>query len=335
MCDSRKHFPYTWLFTFSSGVNGIESSMDTNKSKPITKLISALILLAAVGFAVFYLLRNNTLAQLSNVHFNLIYLLSSFIIAYAGTLLGAIPIWRQILDKNGVHQTIQKDIRIYCYSTLGSVLPGRIWTVASRVTLYQQLDGSGLNVTAASLLENVIVGIAAFILYVMITIIQPDISLWAAQPWIGYIIVSGSLILIHPRIFQHILSFLLKMVRPGKTLPVGSYQIGDLLRWLFFEAIVTLLGGISIFMLLGSILPVSMQLLIPIIAAWAAGVSVGTLFFWLPGSMVLRDGAMVIILSPFISPASAILFVVMMRIWIIVSVLLLAGLVWLFLGRKR
>jgi hypothetical protein len=309
--------------------------MDSKKLKSITKLISGLILFAAVGFALYLLIKGNTLAQLSKVRFNPNYLLLSFIIAYAGTLFGAIPAWRQILMKNGVHQPIQKDVCIYCYSTLGSVLPGRIWTVASRATFYQQLNGSGLTVTLASILENVVVGIAAFIMYTVITIIQPQISLWADHPWIGYCIAVGSMILIHPKIFQRIISFLLKLVRPGKTLPVGNYQVGDLLRWILFEAVVTFLGGISIFVLLESVLPVSFQLLIPILAAWAAGVSIGTLFFWLPGSLVLRDGAMVIILSSYLTPTTAILFVVIMRIWVILSVLLLAGLVWLLLDRNK
>jgi hypothetical protein len=302
--------------------------------KTVSKIISAIILVAAVSYALFVIFRASSLIELSKVHFKPVYLLLSFLIAYAGTLLGAIPTWRQILAKNGVHQNLRKDISIYCYSVLGSILPGSIWNIAGRATLYQQLNDNGLTATLASILEAIIVGIAAFIIYTGSTIFDPRLSLWADRPWIGVCIVLASMFLVHPKIFQRMLSIFLRWVRPGKAFTIGSYQVSDLLRWLLYEVIVTIVGGIAIFMLLESILPVSTGLLIPVISAWAASVAVGTLFIWLPGSPVLRDGAMAIILAPFISTANAILFVIILRIWIIVSLLLLAGLVWLLLDRK-
>jgi hypothetical protein len=308
--------------------------MNPIQSKSVSKLISVIILVAAIGIALFLLTKDNTLTQLSMIHFSPIFLLLSFIIAYAGNLLGAIPVWRQILKKNGVQQTIRQDICIYCYSSLGSLIPGQIWTIAGRAALYQQLNVSGFIVTASGILEFFVVGIASFIVYSGIAFLKPHISIWAARPWIGLFIILGSMVLIHPRILQHLISMSRKWIKPERELLVGNYRVIDLVRWLLYEMIVIIIGGISIFLLLKSILPVSIELLIPVIATWAAGVAVGTLFFWLPGSPVLRDGTMAIILAMFISPASAILFVGLVRIWLIISLLLLAGMVWLLLDRK-
>ncbi len=312
----------------------ITDRIRTLNFKTISRAASVLIIAGAVAYALFVIIRGRSYVEISKVHFQPVYLIISFLIAYSGTLFGAIPVWRQILAKIGVHQSLQTDICIYTYSALGSILPGSIWTIAGRATLYHQSDQKGLTATLASILEVIIVGIAGFILYTITTIIDPRLGLWASHPWIGIVIILASLTLIHPKVFRPLTLFFLRKIKKEEAAPVGNYRIRDLSLWVAFEIAVTIVGGVSIFALLKSILPVSWDLLIPVISAWAASVTVGTVFLWLPGSPVLRDGAMAIILSVFISPANAILFVVILRVWIIVSIMLLAALIWLLLDRS-
>ena len=294
----------------------------------LNKLFSRLIILVAIGFAVYLLLQDNALSELTKLRINIYSLLGSFLISYFGIFIGAIPAWRKIIQQQGIRQTYWNDAKIYCYSALGTVLPGRIWTIAGRASFYQQHGFSSIVVTISSILENTIIGIAAFLIYIIATIIQPQIGIWAEYPIIGILIILACLPLIHPAVFQRMMNSILRRMKK-ETPPENRYTSSQLIQWFTIEVVVTIVGGISIYALLDSIRPTTTEFLLPIIAAWAAGVAVGNLFFWLPGTPIFRDGAMFVALTPYTSSTQALIFVAYVRIWAIVSLLSLAGLVYL------
>jgi glycosyltransferase 2 family protein len=304
----------------------------SNKTARLGRIISLLTMPLLVGAAVFLLVRDSQ--QLAEIEFQLNPwpILLSFMVQCAGILV-AIPIWRQILLAHQLRFPLHEDIRIYCYSLLGSVVPGRIWTILGRASLYRQLGGQSLPVLAASLMETVITGIASMGLYALLTILQPEISLWN-NPTLSLLIALAMFALIHPRIFKGVLNWL--FARTRQVVPEQiQYTYWRLMAWVGVEMLVVLLGGFSMYLLLASFTPVSLTYLVPIMAAWAAGVAAGTLFFWMPGTPLLRDGAVVIALSPLLPLAITVAFVVLIRIWTIVSLLLITGLVWLLVDRPN
>jgi hypothetical protein len=309
--------------------------MEKIASIPLSKIVSSFIILSAIGFAIYILIRDDIFIEISKLEFNFGPLLVSFFLAFIGTFLVAIPVWRKILIIHNVRLKYQDDAQIYSYSALGTLLPGRIWTMAGRAALYKQRNQSALKVTVASIMESIIIGVSALILFSGIAIVRPEISLWESKPFVGIGIILGCIFLIHPRIFKHILAIALRFSDKQNSSILNNYKLSDLYTWLLFEILVICFGGLAIYALLMSIQPsTSLDLLLPVIAAWAAGVAVGNLLFLLPGTPIFRDGAMVIALTPFMPLASAILFTGLVRIWTIVSLLLFAGISWLLFNRN-
>jgi len=60
----------------------------------------------------------------------------------------------------------------------------------------------------------------------------------------------------------------------------------------------------------------------------------GNLFFWIPATSIIRDGAMTFILMQFLPASVAILFVLLVRVWTIGSILMVTALAWLLLRRS-
>ena len=295
------------------------------------KIASALFIPTTVGIAIFLLIRDSIQLPINSIHLNIPLILLSFIVECAGLLI-AIPIWRQILVSFDIKSLLRDDIRIYCYSALGAVLPGSIWTIAGRTLLYQKIGAKGFPVTSASLTETLIVGVAAMGVYLFSTFLRPEISL-IKRPELGIIFSVLALLFIHPRVFNSTSNWLLKRTQKESSYQHIEYGFATLAFWLFFEIIVVIIGGLAAFILLKSLLPVSIDLLLPMIVSWAAAVAVGNLFFWIPGTPLLRDGAMVIALTTELSLPLALIIVALIRIWTIGSLLTLASLVWLFIDR--
>jgi hypothetical protein len=98
--------------------------------------------------------------------------------------------------------------------------------------------------------------------------------------------------------------------------------------WIGLEALVTVIGRVA-YVLLG-FATVPGWMVIQIIEVWAIAVVAGNLFFWLPGTSILRDGIFIIALTQVMSLPTAIVFTLLARLWTIVSLLILATFVWIF-----
>ena len=315
---------------------GQTTSLPTvHRRKPsFIKLASSSLLVLAIGFIIYILLRDGGKILEQRFRFNPGLLALSFIIECSGLLI-AIPVWRSLLSCYAIHRPLRDDVRIYSYSLLALVLPGGIWNIVSRSVSYQRLGESGLSVATASVVETLIIGVAAAGLYSITTVLQPAISFWN-NPWIGLLLSLMTLSLLQPRIFHRIANWVLRKVNRGESFPETTFSFRQILLWIGLEMSVLAIGGTAVFLLLASITPMSQvyisSTIISVIAAWAAGTSAGSLLFWLPGTPVLRDGAMVLALAPGLTLPMAVVFVLLVRLWSLVSLLVWAGLVWVFMN---
>ncbi|HKZ87474.1 MAG TPA: hypothetical protein VJ793_27930 [Anaerolineae bacterium] len=293
------------------------------------RFASATMLAIAIGVAVVLLARGGSsiLKQSAAIDVRLVIL--SFVIECSGLLI-AVPVWRQILASYGIHQPARNDLLIYCYSLLGTVLPGGIWSMMSRSVLYGERGISGVRVASASVVEALATGIAATGVYAIASTLQPGMSLWQ-RPEIGFGSAFVALILLHPRVFNGLVRRVwIWSKRADEPISIGL-RPGKLMGWIGLEVIVVLIGGLALFILLASLVGVSDIVAIQVITAWAAASAAGNLFFWLPGTFVLRDGALILALSSSLPVSVAVLFAILARVWTIGSLLALAGLVWLVL----
>lgn len=286
-----------------------------------------------LSVAAYILVQGGTQLVAQSVQLNPPLVFLSFVISFSGLLI-AIMCWHLMLASYGVHQPVRDDIRIYCYSSLGTVLPGGIWTIVGRSALYQRLGDSSLRVATAGVIEAFVSGLAALGVYAITVIVRPDIGLWQ-RPEIGAVFSLLVLFLIQPRVFNQLSGWILERSGQSKALVQATFDWRALASWICLEVVVVVLGGLALYALLISLIVVSPAILVQAVAAWAAAIAVSTLFFWLPGTFILRDGAMILALTPSLPLPTAFVFVVLVRIWGIAFLLIVAGLAWLFLDRPR
>ncbi len=264
-------------------------------------------------------------------HFNLWYIFLSVIISYSSLLL-TIPAWHLILTRLGGPSTYRDDVRIYCYSLIGFVIPGSIWPFLSRAALYERQGISAVNVTVATMVELLLVGLAGLIVYGLTLMSLPQKVIWQ-RPEIAILTIGLSLIFIQPPIFNRISTKILSWFEKTKK-QVVALTYRDLIILFTLETLTIMLGGTALYYLLKSFVSVSPTWYFTIVSAWGIGVAASNLFFWFPGKPILRDGIMALVLTQILLPSLTIVYIIIIRIWTILSVLLVCGLAWLFLDRK-
>lgn len=293
----------------------------------LVRLIAPCLMVAAVGMALYAVWTQGDHLLRSGIRLRLPLVALSFVVECIGLLI-AVPLWRRLLAHYGIRQRWQDDLRLYCYSALGAVLPGSIWTIAGRSALYQRLGCSGARVAVAGVIEALLMGIAALAVYGILLIGYPTALFWE-RPALGAGILVVALIVLHPTVFGRISNWVLARTDQVDRSVATQFRVRDLLVWVLLEAIVVMTGGTALFILLLSLVDVRANLWGSIVAAWAAGVVAGNLFFWLPGTAIVRDGVLVLAVQTSLTLPTAILFAVLARAWSIASLLVVAFLMWL------
>ncbi|HET7091214.1 MAG TPA: hypothetical protein VFL17_21480 [Anaerolineae bacterium] len=306
---------------------------DRLREMSLGKAVSSILVIIALGVAILSFVREGSDLLRQPIQLNIPLVLLSLLIASSGLLI-AIHTWRRILAGYGVRQPIRHDLRIYSYSALGLILPGGIWAIVGRSAFYRRLGVSGLRIATASVVETFVIGVAAMGVYAVSVIVRPDLSFWQ-RPEIGLGFSLLVLLLIHPRVFNRLSGWMLRRSKRGEAILLVEFGLAELVGWICLESVVVLIGGLAWFVLLTSLIAVPGTVLVQMISAWAAALAVGSLFFWLPGTAFLRDGAMIVALTPSLPMSVAVIFVLIVRIWSIASLLIIAGAVWLLLDRPH
>lgn len=261
----------------------------------------------------------------AHLQYNFKYTIYAFVAVLPGALI-SVCAWRIILALFQVKGKYWDDVKIYFKSMISSILPGGVWGIVSRTKMYMNTGSKALNIASASIIENIFIGLAGLILYSVISLAYPTYGL-LKKPEFGVILVVIGLVFIQPPIFNRLINWILRVFNKNKDPIIIGITSKDILSALGMELIVCIIGGYSIFLLLNSFYTLDLLVLPAIISAWAISTAFGNLLLGLPGKIIARDGILVLALANLMNLPLALISVLLIRIWSILSMLLNAILV--------
>lgn len=246
----------------------------------------------------------------------------AWLLQTAGWLL-VVEVWRRILSHLGGQLGYARHLRLYAWTALAHVIPGSIWAPAGRLAFYRQEGLRARDVGAAIVVEWLLLGLAGFLLYALsapFTQAFPArlVALLAAA-------ALGAVLLLHPRVFHGALRGAARLLGRDGVPEGGAFRARDLGLWLLAELVVLALSGVALYLLMLALAPKAS--LAEAMAAWAMSVALANLLAWLPFTSLIKDGGMVLMLTPLYgSVLLATAVVVAWRLWMALVELSWAGL---------
>ena len=294
-------------------------------------IVGGTIALVAVGLAVVIVLRDGSQLLTYSLTIDPLLLFVSFLVE-CSSLFVTVFVWGRILNKYDIRLGYWSDFRIYSYSLIGAVLPGRIWTTVGRVALYDRQKVDGLPVATASVAEFIILGLAGVLVFGLSSLAQPSTDVWL-NPSISIAIVGFSILMIQPPIFSRLSNLLFRLTKKDRFSSI-RLTYGDLVSWLILNGVAILIAGTAVYVLFrGVFANPPDNTFWPIVSAWAIATISGNLLFWLPGTPIIRDGVMALILAQWLPAEVSIVFVLVVRVWTIASIIALILIVGLIFER--
>lgn len=248
------------------------------------------------------------------------YLFASLLPQILGLLL-AVYSWGLIIRQLGGPRRFKANLRIYSYSNIAKVLPGSIWFILGRVYLLEREGVNRLVASTAAILEWLLLGMAGASLCLLTLPFNKGLLLD-----LRFLILLALLgvIAVHPRVFNSVANFVIGKISQGRNEQV-RVGLHDTFLWFSLDMIVIALGGLALFFVVNTVYPVSVTYLSATMGAWAITVATSNLLFWLPGTIVLKEGIMILFLSSAFPTSIALVIAVLWRIWLILCDLLWAA----------
>jgi glycosyltransferase 2 family protein len=315
--------------------------MSDGKLGRLLRWLQPLFLLIAAGF-IFYLLQSHWSElraypwRLQPAWFGLacVLLLASWWLE--------IVIWRRLLDAFGGRLGLADTLRIWFIAAIVRYIPGNVWQPLS-LTLMCHRRGVRPEATLASIaLFQIVTLIGTFpiaaLYFIFVPVAQRPGFLDALPGAVAaaLLLVPLLIFVVNPEWLMSILNWMLRKARRGEI--PGKLTRRRLVTLLLVALVDWVLWGATFAALafsLGEYLPAEMQTLAPhLVAIYPIAYAVGFISFVTPSGFGVREGALMVLLSPHLALPVITVIALAMRIWTMIGELILAAIVYLAKGSE-
>ncbi|WP_248961803.1 lysylphosphatidylglycerol synthase transmembrane domain-containing protein [Sphaerisporangium perillae] len=276
------------------------------RSSPLLRVGLALV---ALGFLAYGLSRNwnDTVAALGSLSWWTVAGSVAAVLVGLGFMLLA---WRAVLAGFGSPLPLRVAAKILFLGQLGKYVPGSVWAFAAMMELARDHGSPPRRTFGATVVGLVTsLGCALALAAVTLPLTSQDV---ARQTWYLMALIPFIAIGLHPRVLTFGLNLVLRIARREPLDRVsGSAMLAaagwTMAGWLFY--------GVHIWLLLSDMRPGGGPSLFAVAAgAYALAWVTGLLTVIVPAGIGVREGAMVLVLAPFLDAPHALVIAVVSRL---------------------
>jgi len=229
--------------------------------------------------------------------------------------------WRALLAGLGSPLPLPAAIRVMFIGQLGKYVPGAVWALAAQVELARDYDVPRRRSTAASLVGMVVTLVVGLI---AAGIMLPLTSAHAAgHYWWVLAVTPLAVACLHPRIIKFGLSLVLKVLRqPPLEESVRPAAMAQALGW---TTLGWLFYGAHAWFLISRFADKGIHTFALALGGYALAWAVGFLIIFFPGGIGPREVALIAVLAPVMSSASALVVALASRVVMTIGDLAWAG----------
>ena len=294
-----------------------------------SRWLRAGLLAFAVGLAVYGLA-----SQWTEVHAALAKLAAYDVAGAALSVIaglgGMLMAWRALLADLGSPLPLPAAIRVMFIGQLGKYVPGAVWALAAQVELARDYDVPRRRSAAASLVgmaTTLVVGLIAAGVMLPLTSGHAAMRYW----WV-LAIAPLAAVCLHPTIIEFGLNLVLRVLRRAPL--EESVSGAGMTRALAWTTLGWLCFGAHAWFLISVFAGKSPHVFALSLGGYALAWAVGFLIVFFPGGIGPREIALVAVLAPVMSSASALVVALASRVVMTIGDLFWAG-VGLLIGRTR
>jgi len=306
---------------------------DINVWRKYTKYAGILFVAAIIFYLGFKLYRSWNEIPFQQIQFNYYWAFISFL-GLAASFVCTIIGWQRILSSLNQRISFKKSWWVVTGSYLAKYIPGHVWVIGGRMYLCkkegisEKISGTGV------ILEMTAVLLAVLVVFIMSF---PCLVSHGLPGWIWYLIIPvpfAAVLFFSPALPKILKWTADKVLKKELRLEMRKR---DLLESLGLFILSSIFQGISFFLLIKSVFPLSFAYIPDIIGIFNGSWAIGFLSFIAPAGLGIREGVLSLFLSHYMPLPVAIIIAALTRLWMTVFevTMALVGLKFMNRGKKR
>lgn len=228
-----------------------------------------------------------------------------------------------VVDLGGPRLGAFEAVRLFMIANLGRYLPGKVWQIAGLAVLARGRGVPAATATGAAVLGQGIALVAATLVGLGALLGgPPEVRRYGlvVATVLGLAVAVGLV----PAVFRRVAAAWFRLARQEPPVGLGSLHA---VRWLVLFVLNWVLYAFSFWVLAASFGHAAD--LVPIASAFAAAYVLGYLMLFAPAGVGVREGFLVLFLTPWLGGAAAAVLAVVARIWSTLVELVPAAAFWL------
>lgn len=243
-----------------------------------------------------------------------------------------VSLWYFLTIVTGCRITFEKSVISWFYSQLGKYVPGKVFTVASRIYFYNKDGISPKKVSLCFYLETMASLLGSTLICVS-SALHLNLPLFKNYRSIIYILLGVIFILIHPKIISRVSSIGMTLFkRPPVRIEIKYFSI---LIIVIFYSLNYLLLGLGFFCLIRSVYSLHPSYIFLISGSYAMASIIGFLSFFAPSGLGVREGVLIYVLRNIMPDSIAGIISIFSRVWVTIVELSLVALVFCYAKLRR
>ena len=235
--------------------------------------------------------------------------------------------WKLILAKMNIMFSMRKSVKVSFLSMMGRYLPGKVWMIMGKVYMSGK-EGVPRKEAFASVVMEIILEIVAsiffFFFFLFSVLEQPLLSMKLIYS-LAVIMIVG-LIVLHPKVFYGVLNTFLYRWKGEKIEKCMSYW--DIIQLFALYNFIVLMQGTAFYLFVNSICYVPLNNLLGLTGSLAVAGVLGTLSFFTPSGLGVREGVLALLLSTYVISPIAVLISLLARLWVTLGEVMCALVAW-------
>jgi hypothetical protein len=250
------------------------------------------------------------------------YLLASYALL-AAYLLSRAAAWHLITLRTHTAIPAADGLATWLTANLAKYIPGKVMILIWRAQIYRRFDVAGGHLTVAFGLEVLIeiTGAAMLVTLLLGFIELPDVMGFSLERLVW--LAPLCLVALHPRVVNWTLRRLAAAV--GRSIPPYDLRFPTLLLFLALSMFNWLLFGLAHFLMIRAMYELAWSDAALVIAAMALATIVGFVVPFAPAGLGVREGLLLPFLATTMPLGVASLVVVVLRVWMTLGELVVAG----------
>jgi len=235
--------------------------------------------------------------------------------------------WKLILKKMNIVLSLRKSVKVSFLSMMGRYLPGKVWLVLGKIYLSGKEGVPRVEAFASVVMEvmlEVVASIFFFFFFLFSVMDQPLLSLKVIYSLVLIMIVG--LVLLYPGLFYRVINIFLYRWKGEEIKACMSYR--DIIQLFVFYNFIILIQGSAFYFFVNAIYYVPFDRVLGLTGSLAVAGALGTLSFFTPGGLGVREGILALLLSTYVISPIAVLISLLARLWVTLGEVVCALFAW-------